>query len=183
MIFGYVRAMSKTEINKNIIQDLANQIIKEYKDVEIVYEEFNSDFYSLQNLIKHLKPNDVVVINGLERLGRDIDGAIKNISSIIECGAELHILRYIYINKDNYNEIINIINITEKAKEQMYKERRSLSTINSKSISEKKQGKPSINLDADKIHTLLKDYTQQEVAKILGVSRSTITRFLRKEKI
>ena len=182
MIYGYIRPISRSEISKDIITDLSNEIIEKYKDIEVINEDFNNDFYSLSNLIDNLKSNDIVVVNGLERIGRDMEEVVRNISYIIEHNAEIHILNYCNIKKDNYIEIIKIINMTEYAKEQMYKERRSLSTINSKLNSEKKQGKPRKNLDSVKVFNLLNNHTQQEVAEILGVSRSTITRFLRKEK-
>lgn len=179
MIFGYVRAMSRSEINKNVVIDLADEIKNKYSNAEIVSEGFNNNFYALNNLINNLKVNDIVVVNGLERLGRDIRESIGYILSILETGADVHILNYTYINKDNFEDIIRIIEMTEYARNQMYKERRSLSTINSKSISSKKQGKPRINLDSKQVFDILEHHTQQEAANILGVSRSTITRFLR----
>ena len=183
MIIGYVRAMSKTEINKNIVVDLANKIKNKYSCAEIINDDFNSDFNKLNNLVCNLNINDVVVVNGLERLGRNIEESINYILSIVETGAEVHILDYININKKNYNEVVRIIKMTEHARNEMYRERRSLSTINSKSASRKKQGKPRADLDSEQVYNLLNNYTQQQVADMIGVSRSTITRFLRKDKI
>lgn len=95
MIYGYCRVSSKGQLDNNSLEQQETEILTKYDNTIIYKEQFTgttTDRPILNQLIKDLKLNDVLVVTKLDRLARNTVEGIELVQELFNKGVSVHVL-------------------------------------------------------------------------------------------
>lgn len=181
MIYGYVRVNTKEELNNNSIEKQIFEIFDVYSN-SIIYEEtFNNRFTvrpKFLELLDLLNKHDILVVTELDKFCTSIKEGLNYINMLINNGVKVHILNMGMIENTSIGNLI-IKNLIA-----FYK----FEEIIIKQYSKDKDGRPKkfTLIQLRNALSLLKvnggKNSYNEVARITGISKSTLIREMKKNK-
>ena len=181
MKYAYVRISNRKQ---NLNDQIAKLMATNYD--KLIVEDFNRSDNKLpqfDNLIQKLQNGDVLMVTTLDRIAKNITEGSSIINALLKRGVAIHILNIGLIDDNpNGKNIANIFLALAEYEKEMIIER----TQTGKEIARTKhgfrEGRPPIDQNkkdfaVDLIINQKKSYN--EVVKLTGLSKSTITRSVR----
>jgi len=192
MVYGYIRVSSKDQKIDRQYEELKKLNIDD-KHIfidKMSGKDFERDSY--KKLIKKLKPNDLLVIKSIDRLGRNYDMIIEEWSKITkDIGANIKVLDMPLLDTSNGNDLIGkfisdivlqILSFVAENERMAIKQRQAegIKIAMEKGI---KFGRPRAKLPDNCIEIfsgyLCKDLTCDKALQLLEVSRGTFFKLLK----
>tara|TARA_B100000287_G_C20549326_1_gene747818 strand:+ start:627 stop:1163 length:537 start_codon:yes stop_codon:yes gene_type:complete len=143
-----------------------------------------SDNPEFEDLIKFSSYGDKVLVQSMDRLGRDVRDLTKNISLILSKGASVHFINenvnLTAIDDHNHsNEALNLLTSLANFENAVVKRRQAEGILKAKMLNKYSGRKPQ--LDHNKVKKeFSKTGKASLVAKNLGISRMSVYRLLKK---
>lgn len=196
MVYAYIRVSTKQQKVDRQLEEIKNLEI-ESKNIYIDKEsgkDFNRINY--KKLIKKLKPNDLLIIKSIDRLGRNYQMIIEEWSRITKIiGADIKVIDMPLLDtriegKNLIGEFISdivlqVLSFVAENERNNIKERQAegIRVAKAKGV---KFGRPKVKLPKD-YENVLSSYINKELSaddamKILSVSRGTYFKLLREYK-
>lgn len=183
MKYGYARVSTRH-------QDLEGQLrqLEEERCDKVYYEKITgtkSDRPEFQKLLQAIQPGDTLVVTKLDRFARSTQDALNTIKYLFEKGIRIHVLNLGVIENTSTGRLIfTIFSAFADFERDLIVER----TQEGKEIAKQrpgfKEGRPNkfSKQQIDLALNLLKDHSYNEVEKMTGISKSTLTRHKRKRE-
>lgn len=184
--YGYIRAITKKEIDEGTIYFQLNEIFEKYPKATVYEEEFIKTAKNkprLKKLLEILKEDDILIVSELGRLTTDINECIELVRNLFERNITLYILNVGAIKSKKEKEIFlqTLISIVNMEKFKCVEK-----TQEGKEIAKKqegfKDGRPKKFSDEEiqKALSMLAtnggEYSYKRVCEITGISKSTLIR-------
>lgn len=184
MKYGYARVST-------LNQDLASQVaqLKEAGATKIFKEKFTgttSDRPEFNQLLEVLKPSDELVITKLDRLARNTREALEVIESLLENDITISVLNLGKIENTSIGRMIYtiLLSVAELERDMIVERTQEGKAWAKKNNPNYKEGRPKRRLTPKYIHaiSLLENHSYNEVAKMTGISKSTLQRINKQYK-
>lgn len=178
MKYGYARVST-------LNQDLASQVaqLKEAGATKVFKEKFTgttSDRPEFNKLLEVLKPGDELVITKLDRLARNTREALEVIESLLENDITISVLNLGKIENTSIGRMIYtiLLSVAELERDMIVERTKEGKAWAKKNNPNYKEGRPKRKLTPKYIHaiSLLENHSYNEVAKMTGISKSTLQR-------
>lgn len=184
MKYGYARVST-------LNQDLASQVaqLKEAGATKVFKEKFTgttSDRPEFNQLLEVLKPSDELVITKLDRLARNTREALEVIESLLENDITISVLNLGKIENTSIGRMIYtiLLSVAELERDMIVERTQEGKAWAKKNNPNYKEGRPKRRLTPKYIHaiSLLENHSYNEVAKMTGISKSTLQRINKQYK-
>lgn len=192
MIYGYCRVSSKGQLDNNSIEQQEGVILEKYSNALITKEQFTgttTDRPMLNNLIKDLKKNDMLVVAKLDRLARNAEEGIHLVKELFKKGVSVHVLNVGLLEDTTMGKffLTTLLAVAEMERNTII-ERTQLGKAIAKTKAGFKEGRPKSYTDKQLDHALSLlttnggDKSYNDVVEIAGISKSTLIRENNKRK-
>lgn len=164
---------SNSEVFK-LIQEM------QLSDECIFDDEDPSDRTELNRLVGLLNANDGLIIRSVVDLVSSIDDLMDMLSLLSSIGIELYSIEEPFLSSKNYSQIVQgmvalLKYFESQARQENYK----------RALSEGRVGRPSktkqVEVALNLYHT--NNYSVSEIEKITGISKTTIYKYLKEQKV
>lgn len=157
-------------------------------------EKFYSDAYTgtecsrpeFDRLLEELEPNDTLMVTKLDRIARSFSQGSKLVSDLIDRGVKVHILNIGLMDNTSSSKLIrNIFFAFAEFERDMILERCASGKAIAKTKPDFKEGRPKVYSE-EQINlamSLLRTHSYRQVEKMTGISKSTILRAQRTQKL
>ncbi|WP_180230548.1 recombinase family protein [Bacillus cereus] len=184
MKYGYARVST-------LNQDLESQIqmLKKEGCEKIYSEKFTGTKFErpkFQELLSVLESGDTLVVTKLDRFARSAESAIATIKVLFEKGIKVHVINMGVIEDTPTGRLMfNIMSAFAEFERDMIVERTQEGKAIAKLNPNFKEGRPKKYNKEQIEHALmlLKNNSYKQVERITGISRSTLKRAKKSEKI
>ncbi len=186
MNYGYIRVSTKAQLDNNSFEQQEKEILERYHDAEIYKEQFTGssmDRPVFNKLLGKLQKNDTLVVTKLDRFCRTTKEGLELIDELSNRGIRIHILNMGLIEDTAMGKLIvtNLLAFAEFERSMIIER-----TQQGKAIAKEKpyfkEGRPR-KFNKKTIEQALRmltvnggGYSYNEVAEIMGISRSTLIR-------
>ena len=186
MNYGYIRVSTKAQLDNNSFEQQEKEILERYHDAEIYKEQFTGssmDRPVFNKLLGKLQKNDTLVVTKLDRFCRTTKEGLELIDELSNRGIRIHILNMGLIEDTAMGKLIvtNLLAFSEFERSMIIER-----TQQGKAIAKEKpyfkEGRPR-KFNKKTIEQALRmltvnggGYSYNEVAEIMGISRSTLIR-------
>lgn len=189
MVRGYIRVSSRTQARDGNSLE-AQEIALREEGAEIIYSDAytgtKTDRPALNKLLKDIKAGDKLIVTKLDRIARSASQGADLVNQLLDQGITVHILNMGLMDNSPTGKLIrNIMFAFAEFERDMIVERtsegRSIAKANNPNY---REGRPPKYND-ERIRyavDMLKDHSYSEVARLTGISVSTLTRAKRKLK-
>lgn len=192
MIYGYARVSSKGQLDNNSFEQQEGVILEKYNNAIIYKEQFTgttTDRPILNQLIKDLKPNDILVVSKLDRLARNTVEGIELVQELFNKGVSVHVLNVGLLENTSMGKffLTTLLAVAEMERNTIVER-----TQTGKAIARTKEGfkegrpKEYTSKQLDNALSMLSvnggDKSYTEVTELLGISKSTLIRENNKRK-
>ncbi|GAA0075979.1 recombinase family protein [Clostridium sp. CTA-5] len=192
MIYGYARVSSKGQLENNSFEQQEGVILEKYNNAIIYKEQFTgttTDRPILNQLIKDLKPNDMLVVSKLDRLARNTVEGIELVQELFNKGVSVHVLNVGLLENTSMGKffLTTLLAVAEMERNTIVER-----TQTGKAIARTKEGfkegrpKEYTSKQLDNALSMLSvnggDKSYTEVTELLGISKSTLIRENNKRK-
>ncbi|WP_394884290.1 recombinase family protein [Clostridium butyricum] len=193
MIYGYCRVSSKGQLDNNSFEQQETEILNKYENSVIIKEQFTgttTDRPKFNNLIEALKENDILVVSKLDRLARNTVEGIEIVEKLFNMGVSVHVLNVGLLENTTMGRffLTTLLAVAEMERNTIVER-----TQNGKAIARTKpgfkEGRPQKynKKQLDNALSMLSvnggDRSYNEVSELLGISKSTLIRENRKQKL
>lgn len=193
MIYGYCRVSSKGQLDNNSFEQQETEILNKYENAVIIKEQFTgttTDRPKFNNLIEALKENDILVVSKLDRLARNTVEGIEIVEKLFNMGVSVHVLNVGLLENTTMGRffLTTLLAVAEMERNTIVER-----TQNGKAIARTKpgfkEGRPQKynKKQLDNALSMLSvnggDRSYNEVSELLGISKSTLIRENRKQKL
>lgn len=193
MIYGYARVSSKGQLDNNSFEQQEGVILEKYNNATIYKEQFTgttTDRPILNKLIKDLKPNDMLVVSKLDRLARNTVEGIELVQELFNKGVSVHVLNVGLLENTSMGKffLTTLLAVAEMERNTIV-ERTQTGKAIARTKEGFKEGRPQkyTNKQLDNALSMLSinggDKSYNEVAELLGISKSTLIRENNKRKV
>lgn len=192
MIYGYCRVSSKGQLDNNSLEQQEGVILEKYTNAIITKEQFTgttTDRPMLNQLIKDLKNNDMLVVSKLDRLARNTEEGIHLVKELFNKGVSVHVLNVGLLENTSMGKffLTTLLAVAEMERNTII-ERTQLGKAIAKTKEGFTEGRPKEYTVKQLDHALSllsinggdKSYT--EATEITGISKSTLIRENNKRK-
>lgn len=161
-----------------------DEIFHKFKNIDRIFIDrdsgFKKDRKGLSDMFSILKGGDIVIVVSLDRIGRSFIAINHIVQKINDCGAYLITINENINTKIRFEkDVIKKISDHSEIEIQKLKERTASGRNFAKKNGIKFGRKPKIKND-DAIYLYNKGFSYKNIADKIGVSRSTVYRFLKK---
>lgn len=192
MIYGYCRVSSKGQLDNNSFEQQETEILNKYENAVIIKEQFTgttTDRPKFNQLIESLQENDILVVSKLDRLARNTVEGIEIVEKLFKKGVSVHVLNVGLLENTTMGKffLTTLLAVAEMERNTIIER-----TQNGKAIAKMKpgfrEGRPQkyTQKQLDNALSMLSinggDKSYNEVAEILGISKSTLIRENNKRK-
>ena len=193
MIYGYCRVSSKGQLDNNSFEQQETEILNKYENAVIIKEQFTgttTDRPKFNELIESLQENDILVVSKLDRLARNTVEGIEIVEKLFSKGVSVHVLNVGLLENTTMGRffLTTLLAVAEMERNTIIER-----TQNGKAIAKTKpgfkEGRPQKYTQKQLDNALLMlsvnggDKSYNEVAELLGISKSTLIRENRKHKL
>lgn len=187
-IIGYARVSTKGQAkNGNSFEEQENKLLE--KGCNVVYKESytgtKADRPIFNKIMDELKEGDTLIVTKLDRLARNVVEGIDVVKKLFKKGVSVHVLNVGLLENTNMgNFFLQTMLAVAELERNMIIERTQEGKAIAKTKEGFKEGRPKeytdtqINMALD----LLKEHSYTEVEKMTKISKSTLTREMRKRK-
>jgi DNA invertase Pin-like site-specific DNA recombinase len=181
MIYGYARVSTRKQLNGNSLEDQVNLLKAEGCEV-ILQEQFTgttTDRPQFDALLERLQPGDKVVVTKLDRLARNVVEGIEVVKKMFSMNVKVHVLNVgLLENTTMGNFFLATLLAVAELERNMIIERTQAGKEVARTKSGFKDGRPNKYTESQITHAmeLLKDHSYNEVARLTGISKSTLIR-------
>ena len=189
MIYGYARVstqMQAREGNSLEAQETALRAAGATKIYTDAYTGTKNDRPQLELLMRELQIGDTLVVTKLDRIARNLKQGIELIDDLNSRGIKVNVLNMGQIDDTPTGKLIrNIMLALAEWERDMIVQR----TQEGKEIARKnptyREGRPKKYKREQREHALelLKEYSYKEVASMTGISKATLVRMKKEDKI
>lgn len=191
-IIGYCRVSTKIQLEGNSLEQQRNEILERYPTALIKEEQFSGakDRDIFNGVISFLNTGDTLVITKLDRFCRTAKEGLAYIDKLMAKGIRIHILNMGLIEDTAMGRLIvtNLLAFAEFERAMIIERTQSGKAI-AKLKGNYKDGRPKIysKKQLDYALGLLNinggGHSYKEVTEIIGISKSTLIREVRKRKM
>lgn len=192
MIYGYCRVSSKEQLDNNSFQLQETEILNKYENAVIIKEQFTgttTDRPKFNQLIKSLDKNHILVVSKLDRLARNTVEGIEIVERLFNMGVSVHVLNVGLLENTTMGRffLTTLLAVAEMERNTIVERTQNGKAI-AKTKSGFKEGRPRkfTQKQLDNALSMLSinggDKSYNEVAELLGISKSTLIRENRKQK-
>jgi len=189
--FGYIRVSTKGQLENNSFEQQEKEILERYPDAKIYKEQFTGssmDRPVFNELLDKLDKNDTLIVTKLDRFCRTTQEGLELIDKLADKGIRIHILNMGLIEDTPMGKLIvtNLLAFAEFERSMIIER-----TQQGKAIAKQKpgfkEGRPrkfnrkTIDQALSMLTVNGGDYSYNEVAEIMGISRSTLLRRQREQ--
>lgn len=191
-IYGYIRVSTKGQLENNSLEQQETEILNKYANAEIVKEGYTGTTTNrpeLNKLTEKLQEGDMLVVTKLDRLARNTVEGIEIIESLFNKGISVHVLNVGLLENTSMGRffITTLLAVAEMERNTII-ERTQAGKAIAKQKPGFKEGRPRSYTDKQLDNALgmltvnggNKSYN--EVSDLLGISKSTLIREVRKRK-
>lgn len=178
-IYGYARVSSKGQDLKLQIEQLMNNGVP----MDLIFSEkftgTTTNRPEFKKLIELLHPHDVLVVTKLDRFARTVSEGIELINDLTVKGIKVHVLNIGLLDDSTAGKLLrNILLAFAEFERDMIVERVQEGKAKARLKPDYREGRPKrvITEEYRNAYELLNDHTYDEVAKITGISRTTLFR-------
>ncbi|MBS4539452.1 recombinase family protein [Clostridium sp. D2Q-11] len=189
MVYGYARVSTSGQVKDGNSLESQEKILKEH-GAEVVYSDSvtgkNLDRPNLKILLSEIKEGDILIVTKLDRIARSLTRGSELVNMLIDDGIKVHILNVgIMDNTPSSRLIRNIFFSFAEFERDMIVERTQEGKMIARQSKNFKEGRP---LKFNKIQIehalqLLEHHTYKQVEQMTGISKSTLVRAKRKNKL
>lgn len=193
MIYGYARVSTKGQAKDGNSLESQIELLKGNGAEEIYSDSFTgtkTDRPEFNKLLKELKPGDTLIVTKLDRFARSMTQGSELVNSFIERGIKVNILNIGVMDNTPASKLIrNIFFSFAEFERDMIVERTQEGKAIAKTKEGFKEGRPKKYTvkQLDNALSMLTvnggDRSYNEVAELLGISKSTLIRENNKRKI
>lgn len=192
MIYGYARVSTKGQAKDGNSLESQIEILRENGSAEIYSDSFTgtkTDRPEFNKLLEVLKPGDTLMVTKLDRFARSMTQGSELVNELIQQGIKVNILNIGMMDNTPASKLIrNIFFSFAEFERDMIVERTQEGKAIAKTKEGFKEGRPKKYTKEQLDHALAilsvnggdKSYT--EVERLLGISKSTLIREMRKRK-
>ena len=191
-IIGYCRVSTKGQLDGNSIEEQSNKILETYSNAEIIEESYSGakERPIFNSVIDSLQSGDMLVVTKLDRFCRTTKEGLQYIDSCLNRGVKIHILNMGLIENTPIGRLIvtNLLAFAEFERA-MIIERTQSGKVIAKTKEGFKEGRPKKHTkkQLDNALSMLTinggNHSYNEVAELIGISKSTLIRENNKRKI
>lgn len=193
MIYGYCRVSSRGQLENNSLEQQETEILNKYENVKIIKEQFTgttTDRPKFNELMNGLKANDILVVTKLDRLARNTEEGIHLVKELFAKGVSVHVLNVGLLEDTTMGKffLTTLLAVAEMERNTII-ERTQTGKAIAKTKEGFKEGRPKAYTDKqlDNALSMLSinggDKSYNEVAELLGISKSTLIRENNKRKV
>lgn len=193
MIYGYARVSTKGQAKEGNSLESQIEILKSNGAVKIYSDSFTgtkTDRPEFNKLLAELKAGDILIVTKLDRLARSITQGSELVNQLINKGIKVNILNIGIMDNTPASKLVrNIFLSFAEFERDMIVERTQEGKAIAKTKDGFKEGRPKKYTDKqlDNALSMLTvnggDRSYNEVAELLGISKSTLIRENNKRKI
>ncbi len=189
MIYGYIRVSTRLQATDGFsLEQQENEIREKYDNVKIYKENFTAttiDRPIFNKLFSQLKENDILVVTKLDRLARNTVEGIEIVQLLFEMGVSVHVLNVGVLENTYMGKffLTTLLAVAEMERNTIVER-----TQKGKEVARTKEGyvdgRPKKYTEVQMKHaiSLLEENSYNQVAKMTGISKSTLIREMRKIK-
>ncbi len=196
-VIGYLRVSSDKQILAHQRFEIEEYVKKQGMKVDVWIEEKISSRKALKKrklgeLLENLQENDILISCEISRLGRSLLEVMRILETCLNKNCQVWTLKENYrLGNDIQSKVMAVaFGLAAEIERNLISQRTKSSLANLKA-SGKKLGRPfaaesqklKLSKNAKKVRNLLaKGISKSQIARILGVQRSTVTRFVERLK-
>lgn len=188
MIYGYARVSTNGQVKGNSFEE-QEELLKSNGATIVLKESFTGtklDRPIFEDLIHKLKPNDTLIVTKLDRFARNSPDACNLIRSLVDRNITVNILNMGVANNTAMGKLmITILSGFAEFERDMIVERTQAGKAIARTKSGFKEGRPKEYTVEQINHALelLNTHSYSEVERMTKISKSTLTREKRKQKV
>lgn len=185
MIFGYARVSTKGQARDgNSLEAQISALVAagaEKKNIFVdTFTGTKMDRPEWDKLAQKLRTGDVVIVTKLDRLARSVSQASGLISSMIDEGITINVLNLGILSNDSVNTLMRniLLSFAQFERDMIVQRTQEGKAIAKNNNPDFREGRPP-KFDEEQIaHAmkLLEDHSYTQVAKLTGISKSTLIR-------
>lgn len=191
-IIGYCRVSTKGQLDGNSLEEQSTKILERYSNAKIVEESYSGakERPIFNKVLESLKSGDTLVVTKLDRFCRTTKEGLEFIDRLMDKGIKIHILNMGLIEDTAMGRLIvtNLLAFAEFERA-MIIERTQAGKAIAKTKEGFKEGRPKsyTKEQLDNALSMLSinggNYSYKELERLLGISKSTLIREMRKRKL
>lgn len=191
-VIGYCRVSTKGQLEGNSLEEQRGQILERYPLAEIIQESYSGakEREIFNNVLDKLDYGDILVVTKLDRFCRTTKEGLQYIDSLMSRGVKIHILNMGLIEDTPMGRLIitNLLAFAEFERAMIIERTQSGKAI-AKTKDGFKEGRPKKYTvkQLDNALSMLTinggDKSYNEVAELLGISKSTLIREVNKRRV
>lgn len=191
-IIGYCRVSTKGQLDGNSIEEQSKKILDRYSNAEIIEESYSGakERPIFNEVLNTLEKGDTLVVTKLDRFCRTTKEGLEYIDNLMNKGVKIHILNMGLIEDTPMGRLIvtNLLAFAEFERAMIIERTQSGKAI-AKTKEGFKEGRPKAytKKQLDNALSMLTinggNHSYNEVAELLGISKSTLIRENNKRKI
>lgn len=181
MDYGYVRVSTKGQLDGNSVEDQQRLILQEYSTAEIIVESCSGAKQRplFEKLIEGCSAGDKIIVTKLDRFCRTTMEGLAYINKLKNKGVKIHILNMGLIEDSAMGNLITtcLLAFAQFERDQII-ERTQAGKAIARTKPGYREGRPRKYSPEQLQHALdlLKDYSYKQVARMTGISISTLVR-------
>ena len=191
-IIGYCRISTKSQIDNNSLEQQEEEILKRYPNAAIEKEQYSgasAERPVFNKIVDSLNDGDLLVVTKLDRFCRSTQEGLKYIDQLRNKGVNIHILNMGLIENTPMGKLIvtNLLAFAEFERSMIIERTQSGKEV-AKTKPDFKEGRPKkyTEKQLDNALSMLTvnggKYSYNQVAELLGISKSTLIREVKKRK-
>lgn len=191
-IIGYCRISTKSQIDNNSLEQQEEEILKRYPNAAIEKEQYSgasAERPVFNKIVDSLNDGDLLVVTKLDRFCRSTQEGLKYIDQLRNKGVNIHILNMGLIENTPMGKLIvtNLLAFAEFERSMIIERTQSGKEV-AKTKPDFKEGRPKkyTEKQLDNALSMLTinggQYSYNQVAELLGISKSTLIREVKKRK-
>jgi len=189
MIYGYTRVSTRKQLDGYGLEVQKNEILNKYPTAKIIDEQYTGtklDRPLFNKLLKKLTTGDILVVSKLDRFARNTIEGIKVVEQLFKKKVAIHILNIGLLEDTPMGRFfLTTMLAVAELERNMIVER----TQTGKELARQKEGykegrsKKFSDEELENALLLLKSHSYREVVLITGISKSTIIRARKLNKL
>lgn len=190
VLYGYIRVSSEHQKKNFSLENQKEKLTNLGVLPENIFEDIGSGMdynrEGFSNLLKKAKKGDVIYVDKIDRFGRSMHQGLKLFLELQKRGVTLLSLDLPFVEDRALHDLIVSLMLFVAEKDQKMRKQRQLEGIEKARLAGKYKGRKSVITSKilDQYDDLASNtkLTKTQIAKVLGISRSTIYNVIKKKK-